>query len=411
MWTQKSKYRALRLASSSVAVLITLSTSANAAPPIRTSASNPVPACVSPARLMEFLRAQNPKVDPMYDGIAKLYKEHGEKYGVRWDYAFFQMSIETGYLAFRRPGGKAGDVKVRQYNFAGIGTTGGGVPGDAYPDMSTGVLAQIQHLVAYSGETVASPVAPRTKLMQENIIEISKKLKRQVTYADLSGRWAADKKYGAIIDKIADKFREGHCNGPVPVEARVETTKVAPAVKPVVAMAKAEVMPPALVAAKAEAKPGTSVKPPALEAEPARPVLLVGPAPARRPLARVQSSAPASAVADAAAAPATQRIAAFAPRQLPESFGNRTSLGAGGVAPPASRECNITTASYGGTKTLLLKSASVDTTTYTLLQVVDGFEASMRDKFTATRAPGAEMVGEFTSQDVAMVTAKALCAK
>jgi Mannosyl-glycoprotein endo-beta-N-acetylglucosaminidase len=420
MWTSISKNRTLQMAASSAALLGMLSASANAAPPIRTSASNPVPACVSPSRLMDFLKAQNPKVDPMYDGIAKLYKEHGEKYGVRWDYAFFQMSIETGYLAFRRPGGKAGDVKVRQYNFAGIGTTGGGVPGDAYPDMSTGVLAQIQHLVAYSGESVASPVAPRTKLMQENIIEISKKLKRQVTYADLSGRWAADKKYGAIIDKIADKFREGHCNGPAPVEARLETAKAAPipATKPAVAMAKADVMPApatALVTANPGAKPEikqAAVKVAALEAEPARPVLLVGPAPARRPLARVQSSQPTPAVADAAATPAaTQRIAAFAPRQLPESFGNRTSLGAGGVVPPASRECNITTASYGGTKTLLLKSASTDTTTYTLLQVVDGFEASMRDKFTATRAPGAEMVGEFASQDVAMVTAKALCAK
>jgi Mannosyl-glycoprotein endo-beta-N-acetylglucosaminidase len=407
MLTSISNLRTLQLAASSVAVLSVLSTSASAAPAIRTSASNPVPACVSPARLMEFLKAQNPKVDPMYDGIAKLYKEHGEKYGVRWDYAFYQMSIETGYLAFRRPGGKAGDVKVRQYNFAGIGTTGGGVPGDAYPDMSTGVLAQIQHLVAYSGELVANPVAPRTKLMQENIVELSKKLKRTVSFADLSGRWAADKKYGAIIDKIAERFNEGHCKGPAQVDARAETAKAVPVLptKTAVVVTKVAVMPAPPVAPVA---PVATV----LVAEPARPVLLVGPAPARRPIARVQPSVPSPAVADAATAPpTTQRIAAFAPRQLPESFGNRTSLGAGGVVPPAARECNITTASYGGTKTLLLKWASTDATTYTLLQVVDGFEGSMRDKYTATRAPGAEMVGEFTSQDIAMVTAKALCAK
>jgi Mannosyl-glycoprotein endo-beta-N-acetylglucosaminidase len=422
MWISITKpRRTTQVASASLVVLAALSTSVNAAPPIRTSASNQVPSCVSPARLMEFLKAQNPKVDPMYDGIAKLYKEHGEKYGVRWDYAFYQMSIETGYLAFRRPGGKAGDVKVRQYNFAGIGTTGGGVPGDAYPDMSTGVLAQIQHLVAYSGESVSSPVAPRTKLMQENIIEVSKRLKRQVTFADLSGRWAADKRYGSIIDKIADRFREGHCTGPAPIEARIETAKASQVVatKTVVAMARADAMPataapPAV--AKSEAKPEikqATVKVAALDAEPARPVLLIGPAPARRPVPRAQTNPPTPAVAEAAAAtaPATQRVAAFAARQLPESFGNRTSLGAGGVVPPASRECNITTASYGGNKTLLLKSASADTTTYTLLQVVDGFEASMRDKYTATRAPGAEMLGEFASQDVAMVTAKALCAK
>jgi Mannosyl-glycoprotein endo-beta-N-acetylglucosaminidase len=422
MWTSIANDRTAQLASASFLALAALSTSALAAPPIRTSASNQVPACVSPSRLMDFLKAQNPKADPMYDGIAKLYKEHGEKYGVRWDYAFFQMSIETGYLAFRRPGGKAGDVKVRQYNFAGIGTTGGGVPGDAYPDMSTGVLAQIQHLVAYSGEPVAAPVAPRTKLMQDNIIEVSKRLKRQVTFADLSGRWAADKRYGAIIDKIAERFREDHCKGPAPTEARIEAAKAAPtaaAARPIIAMTKADVSPapvmPVAAAQKPEAKPEirqSSVKVAALEAEPARPVLLTGPAPAQRPRTRVQSSDPTPAVADAVpAAATTQRIAAFAPRQLPESFGSRASLGAGGVVPPAPRDCKIATASFGGTKTLLLKSASADATTYTLLQVVDGFEATMRDKFTATRAPGAEMLGEFASQDVAMVTAKALCAK
>ena len=438
MLTAKAKlHRPAQLALTSslaLAALAALTVGAEAAPAIRTSASNQVPACVSPGRLMEFLKAQNPKVDPMYDGIAKLYREHGEKYGVRWDYAFFQMSIETGYLAFRRPGGKMGDVKVRQYNFAGLGTTGGGVPGDAYPDMSTGVLAQIQHLVAYSGETVVTPVAPRTKLMQENIIEVSKRLKRQVTFADLSGRWAADKRYGAIIDKIADRFRDGHCQGAAPVAARLETTKAIPipATKLVATqtsafvMAKADAMAALMAApvvARPEAKPEikpeikqAAVKVATLEADPARPVLLVGPAPAQRPRPRVAATPVAlpilpAPIADAAQPAATQRIAAFAPRNLPESYGNRTGLGAVGVVPPASRDCTITTASYGGTKTLLLKSASPDTTTYTLLQVVDGFEATMRDKFTATRAPGAEMLGEFTSQDVAMVTAKALCGK
>ena len=36
------------------------------------------------------------------------------------------------------------------FNFAGIGTTGGGVPGNSYPDVRTGVRAQIQHLKAYA---------------------------------------------------------------------------------------------------------------------------------------------------------------------------------------------------------------------------------------------------------------------
>ncbi len=51
----------------------------------------------------------------------------------------------------------------KQNNFAGLGTTGGGVPGDSYPDVNTGVLAQIQHLVVYSGERIDEPVGARTQ--------------------------------------------------------------------------------------------------------------------------------------------------------------------------------------------------------------------------------------------------------
>lgn len=37
-------------------------------------------------------------------------------------------------------------------NFAGIGTTGGGVAGVSYPDVRTGIRAQVQHLKAYACE-------------------------------------------------------------------------------------------------------------------------------------------------------------------------------------------------------------------------------------------------------------------
>ncbi len=52
---------------------------------------------------------------------------------MRWDYAFFQMAVETNFLSFKRGDGSWGDVKPAQNNFAGFGTTGGGVPGDSYP--------------------------------------------------------------------------------------------------------------------------------------------------------------------------------------------------------------------------------------------------------------------------------------
>ncbi len=181
-----------------------------------------MPSCVTPERLMAFLRDRNPKLDPRFNEIARWYKSHGETWRVRWDYAFFQMIIETNHLSYRTGSGGWGDVNPKQNNFAGIGTTGGGVPGDGYKDVSTGVLAQIQHLVAYSGERMDSPIAPRTQLKQDDIISVSARLKRKVTFGDLAGRWAVDRRYARSIETIAERFRTAHCNGRSPIPDRPE---------------------------------------------------------------------------------------------------------------------------------------------------------------------------------------------
>ena len=195
--------------------------SADAAPPIRLSAENTVPACVTPDRLMRFLRDRNPNVPPRMRDIADHYRRHGMRLRVRWDYAFFQMALETNFLTFRRPGGGWGDVKPAQNNFAGIGATGGGVPGNAFPDVSTGVLAQIQHLVVYTGERLDGPVAPRTRLKQDDIIAMTRSIaaRRPVTFGDLAGRWAVDRRYGRSIDTIAGLFRQSYCRGQPPAVA------------------------------------------------------------------------------------------------------------------------------------------------------------------------------------------------
>lgn len=196
---------------------------ASASPPaIRTSQSNHVPACVTPERLMRFLATRNHNLDPRFRSIATYYKKHGEALRVRWDYAFFQMAIETNFLTYRQGNGKWGDVNPRQNNFAGIGTTGGGVPGNSFKDVSTGVLAQLQHLVAYSGEHVANPVAQRTQLKQNDIIEGSRKIadRRPVTFQDLSGRWAVDRRYGRSIEYVAKRYRSKFCNGETDQVAR-----------------------------------------------------------------------------------------------------------------------------------------------------------------------------------------------
>lgn len=198
-----------------LAAITASATAVSAAPAIRTSATNRVPTCVTPEKLTRFLEQRNGRLLPRFRRIAHEYKWHGERWRVRWDYAFYQMALETNFLTFRKGNGRPGDVSPKQNNFAGIGTTGGGVPGNSFPDVSTGVLAQIQHLVAYSGERLAAPVAPRTRLKQDDIISGSRRVsqRRPVTFQDLSGRWAVDRRYGRSIEVIARLFRERFCTG------------------------------------------------------------------------------------------------------------------------------------------------------------------------------------------------------
>ncbi len=199
-------------------------------PEIRVSAANSVPQCVTPDRLMRYLADRNPKLDARYRDIAALYQQHGEALGIRWDYAFFQMVLETNSLLF------TGDVKAKQNNFAGLGATGGGVPGESFANVSTGVLAQLQHLVAYSGQKVEAPVAVRTRENQKDIIDKSLTLRRPVRFSDLTNRWAADRSYALSMNVLASRFHETYCT-PVNQQQdqagtwRGEIKQVAPAEK------------------------------------------------------------------------------------------------------------------------------------------------------------------------------------
>lgn len=76
--------------------------------------------------------------------FCQLYYDEALTEGVRPEVAFVQTMKETGWLQY------GGDASINQFNFAGLGTTGGGVPGNSYPDVRTGIRAQIQHLKAYA---------------------------------------------------------------------------------------------------------------------------------------------------------------------------------------------------------------------------------------------------------------------
>lgn len=440
-------------------------------PEIRLSQRNAVPACVTPDRLMAFLGQRNENLDPRFRSIAHYYKQHGEAWRVRWDYAFFQMAIETNFLTYRRPNGRMGDVDPRQNNFAGIGTTGGGVPGDSFPDVSTGVLGQIQHLVVYSGEMVDNPVASRTRLKQEHILALSRKLNRPVLWSDLARRWAVDPKYASSIEWVAGRYREQFCgrNAPPPAAdaerlpwQNSDAGGAEPAVRTAaIGLPLRKTSSSETPTAAALTAPGPTA--PVVEEGP--PVPLVQPAPKAAP----SEGAPVVASANAGGGGLTSVFALFSPpegflgalepeadssgRSIPQpvidqpttagatvpamspdgqtaasdpqtvaapSVGGFVIADAGrgakppfdppsglGVKPPG--RCVIETASYGGETTVLVRTQSGVDTRYVALSVLDGFEDTMTRSFLSAQPGGGAPLGTYPSRDAALAEARTLC--
>ena len=76
--------------------------------------------------------------------FCQLYLEECVAEGVKAEVAFCQAMKETGFLRF------GGDVSIAQFNFAGLGATGGGVSGNSFSTVREGIRAQVQHLKAYA---------------------------------------------------------------------------------------------------------------------------------------------------------------------------------------------------------------------------------------------------------------------
>lgn len=440
-------------------------------PEIRLSQRNVVPACVTPERLMAFLRQRNGNLDPRFQNIAHYYKQHGEAWRVRWDYAFFQMAIETNFLTYRRPNGRMGDVDPRQNNFAGIGTTGGGVPGDSFPDVSTGVLGQIQHLVVYSGETIGNPVAPRTRLKQDHILAKSRELNRPVRFSDLARRWAVDPKYASSIEWVASRYRAQYCqrdgapneaeilpwhrspradaaaNGfttasvglpqpkgvaaaaPAPSQTgapeREEATHEPPRSESVAAL-------PPLESAGAEADAGGTgtasadsmfalFSPPAgfagaLEPEDVasrdlpQPVLEAGATKAAAPSETGDLAGPAADPQTVGGTSVGGFLIAGAAANAKPPFDPPSGLGVKPPPQPAGpSRCAIETATFGGQTTVLVRTRSGEDVRYVALSVLDGFEDTMTKSFLAARPGGGEALGTYPTREDALEQARALC--
>ena len=120
--------------------------------------------------------------------------------GVRAEVVFAQAMHETGWLKF------GGDVKADQCNFAGIGATGGGNPGNSFNtngsnSVRIGLRAQVQHLKAYASKDALNNtcVDPRFTLVTRGCA---------VNVEDLSGKWAVGSTYGtSLVNQIKELMK------------------------------------------------------------------------------------------------------------------------------------------------------------------------------------------------------------
>ena len=88
---------------------------------------------------------------PTIEDFVNIVYQEANAEGIKAEVVFCQSMLETGWLQF------GGDVKVEQFNFAGLGATGGGVAGADFSSygkegVRIGIRAQVQHLKCYANK-------------------------------------------------------------------------------------------------------------------------------------------------------------------------------------------------------------------------------------------------------------------
>ncbi len=383
------------IAFSTISILTARTAEAADLPLIKASRDNAVPQCVTPGRLMAMTRDRNGKLDDRFGKIAMEYMRHGETLGVRWDYAYFQMLVETGNLSFRRGNGRWGDVKPAQNNFAGLGATGGGEPGERFADISSGVKAHLEHVLIYSGERIDNPTADRTRKVQEWGILTSwqKRLGGRVSFTDLTRKWSpGDRGYSRDIASVASRFFDDYCRKPDPHPEMVDELRGISVTSTKMVEAKgAEIARRAVAEARKETAP--SAPPLALGAplvDAGRGLTVLNAPKAEAPVDSKAASAPIKT-----AAAAGQAARSFAPPAMPQA-----------KAPTG---CKVWTASYGGQRSIIIKAVANGLVNYTVLDVNEGAEKREADAYIAAYARGGQTVGEYSSQNQALDKAFELC--
>lgn len=137
------------------------------------------------------------------EDFCKLCVEEAEAEGVRAEVLFAQAMHETAWLQF------GNQVSVEQNNFGGLGAVNSGGAGESFPDVRTGLRAQVQHLKAYASTENLKHETVDTRF---DLVERGCAPRVQ----DLAGRWAVpgDGYAESIMTIVSDVYGlEGKSDG------------------------------------------------------------------------------------------------------------------------------------------------------------------------------------------------------
>ena len=181
----------------------TAAASTTGASPVIINGSKPVSPAIlgAPAlnafQLLAWWNTQNrqPNVTVPMAQLINSYAAWGAKLGVRYDVAFAQSIIETGYFSFPA----FGQLTGKDNNFAGIGACDTCAHGWSFPTADTGVEAQLELLREFATD------APLPAGVQ-NVIGGTGVGGCCSTWIQLAGKWASSIVYGISIMTLYDKM-------------------------------------------------------------------------------------------------------------------------------------------------------------------------------------------------------------
>jgi hypothetical protein len=131
---------------------------------------------------------RQPNITVPINDLINSYAAWGAKLGVRYDVAFAQSIIETGYFSFP----SYGQLTDKDNNFAGIGACDTCAHGWSFPTADTGVQAQLELLRLYA---TSNPLPDGVK----NVIGGTSVGGCCTTWTELAGKWASSTTYGISI--------------------------------------------------------------------------------------------------------------------------------------------------------------------------------------------------------------------